>query len=548
MLLLVAPLYMLQVYDRIVPSHSIETLVYITFLALGAVLVLTVLEAVRAGYASRIVANLEKRIAPQTFFAAMTGPRAGIGDVQPLRDLAQIRGFLGSRAFFVLFDLPFAPLFVGLLYFIHPMVFVATLAGGALMMVMAIANRIVSNRQAQSLNELQGGAMMLAQSFARNFETVETLGMAKNAAEHWGAQFAKSLSAANTLSTGNAIFGSLAHGIRILLQISVYAISAYLTLSGQMTAGMIFAASMVAARALQPLDQMVANWKQIIDTIAASKRISAHVSVAEDALTRMALRPPKGEISVEHLVYALPGTKSEPLIKRLSFSVEAGETLAIIGPSQAGKSTLARLLVGAISPHSGVVRIDGCEINHWDRDFLGKHTGYLPQQVEFLPGTVAQNISRFEREAIDQAVLAAAEGAGAHELILRQVDGYETQIGPVGARLSGGEAQRIGLARAFYGAPKLIVLDEPDAHLDADGIASLEAAMQRAKAGGATIILVTHRRGVASKADRVLVLSNGQIEKFGSARDVLGLQAGPTAKSGPEHAVVSFTQSLSAKG
>ena len=545
MLTLVMPLYMLQVYDRIVPSGSMETLAYISIIALVAVLVLGVLEAVRATYANRVATRLDTEMGPHAFTAAMTGPRAVLGDVQPLRDLALLRGFIGSRALFVLFDLPFSPLFILLLYFIHPVVCLATIVGALLMIGLAVANRAGSRQASIRASESLSASMNTAQGFARNFEVVRTLGMATNASEHWGTRFASSLAATDRLTAINAIYGSATRGVRLLMQISIYGLGGYLTLKGEMTAGMIFASSMVAARAVQPLDLIVASWRQIIEANAAWKRLSAGLEAeAQARQQRLQLPAPKGEVSVEQLVYFPPEAKigSEPLIKRIGFSVPAGHTLAIIGPSQAGKSTLARLLVGASEPRSGTVRIDGGDIAQWDRDFLGRHVGYLPQEVEFFAGTIMQNVARFDLEAASGDVIAAAEAANAHDVILRQRDGYETVIGPAGARLSGGEKQRIGLARAFYGKPSLIVLDEPDAHLDSDGVAALEKAVDTAKARGATVIVITHRRAVAARADRILMLRDGQIEKVGTPSEVFGASIEPGATPARPASVVSINQ------
>lgn len=547
LLLLVAPLYMLQIYDRVLPSNSVETLVYITLIALAAIAVLGVLEAVRATYANRVATRLGVQIGPYAFTAAMNGSRAVLGDVQPLRDLALMRGFIGSRALFVLFDLPFSPVFLVVLYFVHPIIFGATIVGAAVMVGMAIANSLSTRAVTKQADESLTASMTAAQGIARNFETIRTLGMATNAAEQWGSHYAQSLGTTDKQTTINAIFGSASRGFRLLLQIVIYALAAHLTLAGQMTIGMIFAASMISARALQPMDQFVASWKQITDASSAWRRISKVLNEAEIGRERTDLPAPRGALAVEQLVYLHPGKKPgmEPLIKKLNFSLGAGETLAVIGPSQAGKSTLARLLVGAMDPSSGTIRIDGADFRQWDREFLGKHIGYLPQEIEFLPGTIAQNISRFDPDAPSEQIVAAAMDAGVHETILRQVDGYETIIGPSGIRLSGGEKQRIGLARAFYSKPNLIVLDEPDAHLDTEGTAALEDAMCNAKARGATLVLVTHRRPTTAKADRVLVLRDGKIERFGPTSEVLGTVSLAVAAGQRTPSVVSINQPLS---
>ena len=523
-LLLVLPIYMLQVYDRIIPSSSMDTLLYITILAVAAVLVLGLLEIVRALYANRIASRADVVCGAPLFTAAVDGPRAGVGEVQPLRDLATIRGFIGSRAIFSLFDLPFGPFFIALLYFVHPVLFLITLAGGLVVLALAVANHWTTRASGRQAAESLTSAMTTAQLFVRNAETVRTLGMLEGAKTFWGNQFAHSIKSADRVVAINATYGSLSRGIRLLIQIAMYGVGSYLTIKGEMTAGMIFAASMISARALQPLDQVVGSWKQIVDASAAWRRIRTCMAApGETAAGAIELPAPRGGIRAEDLVYFLPDARegTPPLIKRVNFAAGTGEILAVVGPSRAGKSTLARLLVRAIEPRSGLVRLDGADIRTWDREKLGAHIGYLPQDVEMLPGTIAQNISRFDPEATSDKVLTAAKLAHAHEIILFQRDGYDTAVGPLGARLSGGEKQRIGLARAFYGDPKLLVLDEPNSNLDTQGEVALEQAIQEAKARGATVILITHRPGIAAKCDRVLVLRDGQIEMAGPAAEVL---------------------------
>jgi ATP-binding cassette subfamily C protein len=522
LLLLVIPLYMLQVYDRIIPASSLDTLFYITVIAVGALVVLGILEAVRALYANRLAARIDVNCGPRLFEAAVAGQRVALGDVQPLRDLATIRNFIGSRAIFFLFDLPFGPFFIALLYFVHPLLFAITLLGAAVMVILAYANQRATLSNAREAAESLALAMISAQTFARSSETVKTLGMVEASGVQWGAQFAQSLYASDRLVRVNAVYSSVSRGVRLLIQIAMYGTGGYLALKGEMTAGMIFAASMVSARALQPLDQIVGSWKQILDAVVAWKRISATLNGTDQPAGRTELPAPRDGIGAENLVYFLPNARegASPLIKRVSFSVAAGESLAIIGPSQAGKSTLARLLVGAIEPRSGTVRISGADIRNWDREELGPHIGYLSQEVELFPGTIAQNIARFNPGATSEEIIAAAERAHAHRAILGQRDGYDTLIGPGAVRLSGGERQRIGLARAFYGDPGLLVLDEPNASLDDEGEAALEKSVRDAKARGAAVIIITHRLSIAAKCERILMLRDGQVEQCGSAPEV----------------------------
>lgn len=543
LLLLVPPLYLLQIYDRVLASNSMGTLVYLSLFSVGALLVLGILEVARSLYSSRVATRLAAALGPPAFLTSMNGSRAGLGDVQPLRDLASVRAFIASRALSFLFDLPFGPLFILLLYFIHPLLFQVTLAGAVLMVAIAVLNQIATSRSDRASADAFGAATNSAQSFARNFETVRALGMIGNVIELWGARYAESLRAMDRVAGINAIFSGLSRTIRMVLQLLILGAGAYLVLGNQITAGMIFASAIISGRALQPLDQIIGSWQQIVEACRAWKRLSA-AGVGDNAAAEMdiALPAPAGRLAVENLVYFPPGgdMKGEPLIKRLSFVVEPGESVALIGPSRAGKSTLARLIVGAIRQHSGVIRIDGADLRNWDSDALGRHVGYLSQDVELFPGTIAENISRFDPAAMDEGIVEAARMAQVHDLVLSQTLGYATPIGPGAVRLSGGERQRIGLARALHGDPRLIVLDEPNANLDSEGEAALERAIQLAKDRMATVLIITHRPSIAAKCDRVLMLRDGRIELFGPAADVLKrLQQGtvpPPAQPAPNPA------------
>ncbi len=523
-LLLISPLYLLQVYDRVLPASSMNTLVYLTLFAVGGLAVLGILELVRSLYANRFAARLDVQLGSAAFIAAMNGSRAGLGDVQPLRDLATIRSFIASRALFFLFDLPFGPFFILLLYFVHPLLFAITLAGAVVMVAVALLNQAATSRSGREAGDTLAATMNFAQTFARNFETVRALGMVSSIVEFWGGRFSDSLRASDKVARSNAVYGGLSRTIRMVLQLAVLGVGAYLVLLEEMTAGMIFAASIISGRALQPLDQIVGSWRQVIDASQAWKRISALAKL--DSIEKpvsVELPAPKGVLALEQVVYFLPNADpgAPPLIKRVSFAADAGEIVAIIGPSQAGKSTLARLIVGAIKPRSGVVRIDGADIQSWESDQIGRHMGYLSQEVELFPGTISQNIARFEADPSDEKIIAAAQRAQVHKLILGLANGYATVIGPMGVRLSGGERQRIGLARAFYGDPKILVLDEPNANLDAEGEAALEQAIITARLEKRTVLIITHRPSIAAKCDRVLMLRDGQIELYGPAQDVL---------------------------
>lgn len=522
-LLLTSPLYLLQVYDRVLSASSLETLIYLSVAALLALFVLGVLEVVRGQYANRIAARLDAELGTQAFLTSLQSPRAAFGDVQPLRDLATVRSFAGSRSVLFLFDVPFAPFFLVVLYFIHPLVCLLTGLGAIVLVAIALANQMATARSGAAAAGSLLGATNLAQTLVRNFDTLKPLGMISNATEAWGRRFAESLRASDELTRTNAFYSGLSRTLRMVLQIAILGTGAYLVLEGDMTAGMIFAASLVAGRALQPIDQVIGAWRQITDSYQAWKRLREDVGTASGASDQIALPAPRGELSVEDLVYHAPTAAlgAPPIIRRVEFRLRAGESLSIIGPSGAGKTTLARLLIGALEPAAGVVRLDGADLRNWQPDALGAHLGYLPQELELFPGTVAQNIARLHPAPNDEQVIRAARWANVHDLVLRLKDGYATRIGPGGMQLSGGERQRIGLARALYGEPRLLVLDEPNANLDAEGEAALGRAIAGARERKATLIVVTHKISIAAQLDHILLLREGQIELIGPSAEVL---------------------------
>ncbi|MBZ9991251.1 type I secretion system permease/ATPase [Mesorhizobium sp. BH1-1-5] len=522
-LLLVMPLFMLQVYDRVLPGASVDTLIYLSIIAILALAFLGLFEIIRSIYSQRAAASIDKRLGSRAFRASLSGPRADAGDIQPLRDLATVRSFIGSRSLMTLFDLPFAPVFLILLGFIHPALFWLTLGGAVIMIVLVMLNQFVNGKNSGAASEQAVRANLAAQAFARNAETLKAMGISGNATEVWGRVFGGSLYLQDRTSAINAVFSGISRSTRMLLQLAILGVGASLVLAGEMTAGMIFATSIISGRALQPLDQLIGGWRQTVEARRAWQRLGKSLPPSADGRQKLQLPDPTGRISVRDLVCVPPGSPpgTEPIIKRLNFEVAAGEAVAIVGPSRAGKSTLARLLVGAISPSSGVVQLDGADLRTWNEAQLGRNIGYLAQDVQLLPGTIAENISRFDLSATDEAIVEAAQAAHAHDLILSQREGYQTQIGSAGIALSGGERQRIGLARAFFAKPKILILDEPNANLDQDGEAALERAIRQARGNSTTVIIITHRMSIAAACDRVLKLRDGAIEKFGRSSDIL---------------------------
>ncbi|RWM92860.1 MAG: type I secretion system permease/ATPase [Mesorhizobium sp.] len=520
-LLLVIPLYLLQVYDRVLPSSSVETLVYLSAIAVLALAFLGLLDAIRAVYTQRVAAAVDRKLGARTFALSLAPKYAG--GLSPLRDLASVCAFVRSRGVAVLFDLPFAPVFLALLYLIHPVLFWVTVAGAVLLLVLVVANQLAIGRNDAMSAERSALASHAEQVFARNAETLRAMGMVENAARVWGRHVGAALTLYDRSSSANAIFSGASRALRMMLQLAILGAGAWLVLEGQMTAGMIFASSLVSSRALQPLDQLIGAWRQIVEAKRAWKRLETALAAHPAEKRKLALPDPLGAISVQDVFFMAPNAQpgTEPILKRLNFQIGAGEAVAIVGPSGAGKSTLARLLVGAAQPTGGTVRIDGADLRTWEEKQLGRQIGYLAQEVELFPGTIGDNVARFDAQAEDAAIVEAARRAQAHELILAQRDGYQTMIGPSDRTLSGGERQRIGLARAFYGNPRILVLDEPSSHLDGSGEAALEVVLVAARAAGVTILVITHRPSIATACDRVMVLRGGVIEAFGPSAEVL---------------------------
>ncbi len=518
LLVLIQPIYMLQVYDRVLTSGNTNTLYFLTIIAVAALALMGLIELVRQNYANRMAARLEPTLGSFALMAASQSSNSALGDTQPLRDLATVRAFMSSRLLFAIYDLPFTPLFLVVLYLIHPGICLLTIVGVIILSIVAWLNQSMTQASSMLFAEKSMAASISAQAFVRSAETIRAMGMGVNSLERWGKWQAESLKALDRVGGLNSFFGALSRALRIFLQIATLGLGAYYVLQNEMTGGMIFASSLIAGKALQPLDQLIGSWRQIVDANTAWKRLKTSLAAVVDRSRQVIELPaPLGDIQGENIVYNAPNSPrgSEPLLKRLNFRIPAGSIVAVVGPSGAGKSTLARLLVGAIEPSMGNVRVDGADIKQWDRQKLGRHVGYLAQDADMLPGTIAENVSRFTPGVNDEEIVKASKMANVHDLILALPAGYNTLLGPSGFTLSGGQRQRIGLARAFFGSPRIIVLDEPNANLDAEGDAALDKALVEAKKAGATVVIVTQRKAVAERVDRIMIIRDGVIEDYG---------------------------------
>ena len=523
LLMLVMPLYMLQVYDRVLTSASWDTLVFLSVIAGLALVLLGIVEAVRGIYAARLGSRLETAIGRGALLATLDGPRAGLGDVQTMRDMQQVRGFLSGRSVFALFDLPFAPLFIIFLWFVHPALFWLTTVGAVVLAIIAWANQRTTAKANKASMESATAANLAAQSLARSRESLVAMGMVENVVSTWGRNESRSLEALDRATRTNSWFTGLSRTLRMGLQVAVLGYGAALVLDGEMTAGMIFASSIISGRALQPIDQVIGNWRGFVEVGRAWKRLREAVAPYENERERTTLADPEGRLELDNVVYGvtLPGqAQGKAIIKRITGGIRPGETVGMIGPSGAGKSTLLRLMVGALRPNQGTVRLDGSDLRNWPADQRGRHFGYLAQDVELLPGTVRDNIARFDPEASAEEVRLAAERAAVTDLIQSLPMGYDTPIGPGGHELSGGERQRIGLARAFFRMPRVIVLDEPNAALDEAGDAALKRALAAAREAGSTVIIAAQRREILRDVDKVMVVEDGQVVRFDTVEAV----------------------------
>ncbi len=524
LLMLSVPLYMVSVYDRVLSSRSVETLLMLTLVALGALAAVGVLEIVRQMILTRTGARLETALGEHALEASLQSAPSEGGDVQSLRDLAQIRQFISSPLVSALFDAPIALLYLAMVYLVHPLLGWISLGAAILIVLVALLNQKLTAAPLSDASRHSLDALGKANAQMRNAEVIRAMGMFPNCAASWGEDNERALIASDIAGRRNAVLNGLTHFLRLLLQIGILGYGAFLVLTETgLSAGIIFAAALISARALAPLNQVVSGWRSIASTRQSWRRLMTQLAAGSHGPAPMTLPAPRASLSVEKLVYR-PASAAEPVLKGLSFAIEPGEVVGIIGHSGAGKSTLARLLVGAITPSAGVVRIGGDDIAHWRPEALGPFIGYVPQDIELFPGSVARNVARMSATPDPDKVVAAARLANCHELIQQLPKGYDTPLGPHGHVLSGGQRQRIALARAFYGSPRIVILDEPNASLDSEGEHALTAALRQAHADGVTCMVITQRARILSALTKVMLLREGRIEAFGPKEEILQRQ------------------------
>ncbi|MFG1432365.1 type I secretion system permease/ATPase [Xanthobacter sp. V2C-4] len=539
LLMFVSPLYMLQIYDRVITSRSETTLIGITILAALLLLVCALLEMLRSRIFVRAGILFDRKVADPIFDAVHRGNlhQPNGAHAQCLRDIDSLREFVTGPGMIAFCDAPWFPVFVAAAFMLHPWFGYIAIIGGAIIVSLTLLNEFMTKKHLEKASQSSLEAHQCAQATFRNTEVLQAMGMLHALRARWSRHHGSVLCWQASASDRVGIIVALTKFSRMLLQTAILGVGAYLVIERQTSPGTMIAASILISRALAPIEQVVASWKGFVTARGALRRLSGLLDVAGPPEQRMALPRPAGRLNVEAVTAAAPGTKSI-ILRNVSFALDAGESLGIVGPSAAGKSSLARVLVGVWPVMAGAVRLDGADISHWDPQQLGRHVGYLPQDVELFPGTVAQNIARFQ-DVDDQAVITAAEMAGCHDLIQRLPNGYNTQIGEGGAVLSGGQRQRVGLARALYGTPSFVVLDEPNASLDSAGEEALLLCLQKLKAKNTTVVLVTHKLNTLSVTDKILVMAAGTAQSFGERDKVLAQMRGPRIVPGAPASVAA---------
>lgn len=523
-LALTSSIYMLQVYDRVLSSRSVPTLIALSLAALWLYGVQAILDIIRTRMLVRISADVERDLAPRVFRVLVEMPlRARIGaaeSMQPLRDLDAVRGFLASGGPVAIFDMPWMPVYLLLIFILHPALGLLATFGAVLLIGLTIATDVLSKNPTRDTVAEAGRRAAFAESARRNAEVLRAMGLTQRMLNVWGHGDQRYLEAHRKLSDVSGMLGGIGKALRIALQSAVLGLGAYLVIHGDATGGIMLAASVTMSRALAPIELAIAQWKGFVAARQGAKRLDRVIAEFDEQEEPMQLPPPHRDLVIAGLYVGPPGA-SLPTVQNISFRMRGGEALGIIGPSAAGKSTLVRALVGVWRPLRGEVRLDGAALEQWPQSDLGRYIGYLPQDIELFEGTIAENIARFDPDADPSLIVAAAQAAGVHQMVLHLAHGYDTRIGEGGQALSAGQRQRIGLARALYGDPFLVVLDEPNSNLDAEGEAALTAALVGVKARGGIVIVIAHRAGAISAVDWLCVLNNGQMQHFGRKEEVL---------------------------
>ena len=520
-LMLVPPLYMLQLYDRVLGSRSQDTLIMLTLIVVVLFITMGLLEVVRSRVLVRVGNKLDSMLSQRIFDSLFELERKAPGrsSSMPLNDLTQVRQFMTGNGLFAFFDAPWMPIYIIVLFIFHPAFGFFAIFAAIVLVGITVANEYSTKEKLAEANNLSRASTIYVDSNIRNAEVVNAMGMRNNISKIWADKYYGFLNAQNIASDSAGVWSNLSKSLRVMFQSLILGLGAYLAINMEVTPGMMIAASIIMGRALAPLDLIIGSWKGFSSARSSYERIEGLLNDFPKDKEYMQLPAPKGEITLENVV-VIPPSGTVPSLKGISMKIEKGDVVGIIGPSAAGKSSLARVMLGLWPLSNGVARIDKADISQWDREDLGQYVGYLPQDIELFEGTVSQNIARFG-EVEPEKVVEAATKAGVHEMILKLPEGYDTKIGPGGASLSGGQRQRIGLARALYNNPVFIVLDEPNSNLDDVGEAALVEAIKTLRAGGTTVVIITHRTNVLQATNKLALINNGVLELYGNTNDVL---------------------------
>ncbi|MCZ4261493.1 type I secretion system permease/ATPase [Limimaricola sp. G21655-S1] len=522
-LMLTGPLYMLNVYDRVLGSRSVATLVALSVLVVFLYAMMGLLDMVRGRVMNRIAARFQARLDQRVFSAALrasSGQKARAEAATAQRDLESIQRLIASPALMASFDLPFAPLFFLGIFIFHPILGFLGLAGAAVLIVMALANQLMTRKQLEEANATSFRSEQLGTQIRQDSDMVQALGMRGAAFGRWNEARSRSLTASIDATDTGGGFSAVIKAFRLLLQSAMLGLGAYLVLQGEMTPGAMIAGSILLGRALAPIEMIVNQWPSFQRAREGWHRLAVLLGEVRPEEPRTTLPRPRARISCEQVTVLPPG-ESQAALRMVSFVVEPGQAVGVIGPSGAGKSTLARAVTGLWRPAAGKIRLDGASLDQYDPDVLGSYVGYLPQQVTLFDGTIKENIARMSRTPDDAEVVRAAKAAAAHEMILKLPDGYDTPVSSKGGRLSGGQIQRIGLARALYGDPVFLVLDEPNSNLDNAGSTALNQAIRDAKEAGKCVLIMAHRPAAIAECDLILMIEGGGRRAFGPKDEVL---------------------------
>ena len=545
LLMLTLPIYMLQVFDRVLTSQSNETLVMLSLVAIFALFIMLILDAIRSRIMLGAAISLDNKIGPLVVDGLLRRAAQPASSANPftagLRDVAALRSFLCGPSVIAIFDTPWVPIFVAVIFLFHPWLGMAAVMAAVIIFALGVVNEKSTRRPLEAMSRQTGIAARFIDSSLRNAEVISALGMGKRTIARWQT-LNEEVSECQLQSglRGGAI-GGITKFFRMVVQIIMLALGAYLVIEAHLSSGVMMAATLLLARALAPVEASITTWKNFVDARESWHRLQELLAQPVTVAATVDLPALQGRLDLERITFAIPGT-DRMIIKGVQLSLAPGEAMGVIGPSASGKSTLARLIAGIWRPSSGAVRMDGADVSTWPREQLGNQIGYLPQDVELFSGTVAENIARWG-EINSDAVVEAAQRACAHEMIVRLPKAYDTPIAEGGAILSGGQRQRVALARAVYGNPKLIILDEPNASLDTAGEEALAEAIRTMKADGVTLVIISHRPSVLANVDKLLVMRDGQMELFGPRNEVMAkVTARPAPTGDTPHLVAASRQ------